>query len=158
MADPNINSGASMQHSKPLLLISLLVLLTTAQAESAIYTSFLSNSAVSGYDPVSYFTEGKPEKGKSRFKLRYKSVDWYFTSRQHREMFQQNPARYMPQYGGYCAWAVAHNTTAKGDPLHWTIYQDKLYLNYDKKIQADWAKDKSRRVQEANSNWPKVIN
>ncbi len=146
-----------MGSSKSILLFSLLVFITTARAEAPIYTSFFSNSAVGGYDPVSYFTQGQPVKGKPQFKLRYKAADWYFSSQQHREMFQNNPDKYMPQYGGYCAWAVAHDTTAKGDPLQWTIYQDKLYLNYDKKIQADWAKDKDHWIREANNHWPDVI-
>lgn len=157
ITDTNKNRGDSMRHSTPVLLFSLLLLFNNAGAESPVYTSLFSNSAVGGYDPVSYFTEGKAEKGSSRFKLRYKNVDWYFSSRQHREMFQSNPTGYMPQYGGYCAWAVAHGTTAKGDPLQWTVYQGKLYLNYDKEIQADWAKDKNHWIQEANGNWPEVI-
>lgn len=146
-----------MYLQKIILSLGALLLLTTAAAQDSIYTPLFSSSAVGGYDPVAYFTAGKPEKGKAQFKLKYKGANWYFGSTEHRRMFQMNPGKYAPQYGGYCAWAVAHDTTAKGDPLQWTIHQDKLYLNYDQKIQADWAANKDYLIEAADKNWPKVI-
>ncbi len=146
-----------MYFQKIILALGTLILLTTAAAQDAIYTSFLSSSAVGGYDPVTYFTDGKPQKGAKQFKLKYKGANWYFTSTEHRRIFQMNPGKYAPQYGGYCAWAVAHDTTAKGDPLQWTIHQDKLYLNYDRKTQRDWDKNKDRWIQLADHHWPKII-
>ncbi|WP_456404806.1 YHS domain-containing (seleno)protein [Thiolapillus sp.] len=146
-----------MHHLKIIPLLSTLLLSNAAYAEDPIYTSIFSNSAIGGYDPVAYFTTGKPEKGSKQFKLKYKGANWYFSTAEHRRMFQMNPGKYAPQYGGYCAWAVAHNTTAKGDPLQWTIYRDKLYLNYDRKIQADWAANKDQWIQAADANWPKVL-
>jgi len=128
-----------------------------AAAQDLIYTPFFSNSAVGGYDPVAYFTDGRPVKGNDRFKLKYKGANWYFASAEHRRMFQMNPGKYTPQYGGYCAWAVAHHDTAKGDPLQWTIHGGKLYLNYDKKTRSDWSADKDHWIRAGDRYWPRII-
>lgn len=142
---------------KLILFLGTSILFSTAASRELIYTPFLSSSAVGGYDPVAYFTDGKPRKGAKQFKLKYKGANWHFTSAEHRRMFQTNPGKYAPQYGGYCAWAVAHDTTARGDPLQWTIHRDKLYLNYDQKTQHDWSKNKDHWIQLADQHWPKII-
>lgn len=146
-----------MNVAKIAMFAGTLLLFAAAAAQDLIYTSFFSSSAVGGYDPVAYFTDGKPVKGNSRFKLRYKGANWYFASAGHRRMFQMNPGKYIPQYGGYCAWAVAHNDTAKGDPLQWTIHDGKLYLNYDQQTQADWNADRDHWIEAADRYWPQVI-
>ena len=139
--------------------LSFLLLFSSlnAQADSEIYTGYFSSTAVSGYDPVAYFTEGLAKKGKSQFSTRYKGADWNFKNDQNRQAFIAQPLKYAPQYGGYCAWAVAHNTTAKGDPQQWTIVDDKLYLNYDAQIQEKWLKDKAILIKKANKHWPSVL-
>jgi len=126
-------------------------------AESEIYTSFFSSSALGGYDTVAYFEKNKPVKGLDEYHLKYKGVNWYFSSQKNLEMFRANPEKYAPQYGGYCAWAVAEGDTAKGDPLHWTIHQGKLYLNYDETIKNKWLKYVDDFITRGDANWPKVI-
>ena len=128
-----------------------------AQAKDSVYTSFFSNVAVSGYDTVAYFTDDKATKGSSQFSTEYKGVKWQFKNAENLAAFKQAPEKYAPQYGGYCAWAVANNDTASGDPQQWTIEDGKLYLNYDASIQAKWLKDKSNLIQQADNNWPAVI-
>ncbi len=134
--------------------------LTSAPAkagENSIYTGFLSNLAVNGYDPVAYFKEGRPVEGSADYTLDYKGAEWRFASSENREAFRQKPEQYAPQYGGYCAWAVAQGSTAKGDPLNWRIINDKLYLNYNAEIQTRWERDASRNIRSADQNWPRVI-
>jgi YHS domain-containing protein len=76
----------------------------SAQARSAeIYTGWLSSSAVGGYDPVAYFTEGRPVAGKSAITHQWKGAAWRFASEKNRDLFKAEPAKYAPQYGGYCA-------------------------------------------------------
>jgi YHS domain-containing protein len=116
-----------------------------------------SNAAVGGYDPVTYFTQGRPAKGSKAYSLEHEGATWYFISKENRRLFQANPEKYAPRYGGYCAWAVAHGTTARGDPRQWTLYEGKLYLNYDAAIKKDWEQDKPRWIREADRNWPKVL-
>lgn len=114
--------------------------------------------AVSGYDPVAYFTLGKPTKGSDTFKTTYKGAEWRFASASNLAAFKTNPDRYAPQYGGYCAWAVSQGYTASGDPTVWKIVGNKLYLNYNQEIGARWSKNIPGFIKSANQNWPKIIN
>jgi YHS domain-containing protein len=138
----------------------LLVLVASVAAHAKspeIYTAFLSSTAVAGFDPVAYFTEGKPVAGKSDITHTWKGVVWRFSSENNRDLFKAKPETYAPQYGGYCAWAVAQGYTAKGDPNHWKIVSGKLYLNYDGNVQRNWEKDVPGHITNANKNWPKVL-
>jgi len=114
--------------------------------------------AINGYDPVGYFTAGKPVRGSSKHTSSYNGATWRFASADSKAKFDAEPAKYAPQYGGYCAWAVAKGTTAKTDPDAWRIHKGKLYLNYNKSIQARWQKDIPSNVKQADANWPKVLN
>ena len=142
---------------KIIMLFSALLLFSAVQAEDRIYTGLFSNKALDGHDPVAYFTLGRPVKGQKRFRLKYQGVDWYFSSAEHRRLFQADPEKYAPRYGGYCAWAVGHGTTARGDPQHWSIREGRLYLNYDADIQKDWLADPQRWIREADKHWPAVL-
>lgn len=135
----------------------LMIFSLQASAKSPIYTAFFSDLAVAGYDTVAYFTEHKPVKGNKRFVTEYKGAEWRFKNADNLAMFKADPEKYAPQYGGYCAWAVAMNDTAKGDPLQWTVHSGKLYLNYDTEIQTKWLKDKEGFINAADKNWPGVI-
>lgn len=130
---------------------------TVKAGESPVYTGFLSSLAVNGYDPVAYFKEGRPVEGKSDHTLEYKGAEWHFASQENREAFRQNPDQYAPQYGGYCAWAVAQGYTAKGDPMNWRVVNGKLYLNYNADIQTRWERDIPGNIKSAEQNWPRII-
>lgn len=125
-------------------------------AAGEIYTGLLSNTAVGGYDPVAYHTQGKPVQGSGSFTTRWKGATWRFASAENRALFLADPERYAPQYGGHCAWAVSQGYTAKGDPNHWRVVDGKLYLNYNAQVQTDWEKDIPGHIRNANGNWPKV--
>ena len=125
--------------------------------EKPVYTGFFSSLAVSGYDTVSYFTDGKAVKGSSSFETQWNGATWRFVSAEHRDMFLKSPEKYAPQYGGYCAWAVAHDDTASSDPEVWKIIDGKLYLNYDKDKGVVWAAEAPKFIADADKNWPKVL-
>jgi YHS domain-containing protein len=126
-------------------------------AKPPIYTPALSNVAIGGYDAVAYFTAGKPTRGSDDFKTEWRGATWKFASAANLAKFKANPGAYAPQYGGYCAWAVANGYTAKGDPLQWKIVGGKLYLNYNSEIQSRWVKDIPGFIAKGNSNWPTVL-
>lgn len=126
-------------------------------ASAPIYTSLFSNAAVGGYDTVSYFTMGKPVKGKDAFQTEWKGADWYFSSKENLEKFKANPTAFAPQYGGYCAYGVSQNATVKGDPLLWKIVDGKLYLNINRQVVDIWKKDIPGYIKQANMNWPRVL-
>lgn len=113
-------------------------------------------TALKGYDAVAYFKEGKPVKGKDDFRHEWMGAKWYFASAENRDEFAKNPEKYAPQFGGYCAWAVAHNYTASIDPEAWKIIEGKLYLNYSKDVQKKWEQDIPGFIKQGNENWPKL--
>jgi YHS domain-containing protein len=129
-----------------------------AQAKlEPVYTGIFNNVAVSGYDPVAYFTAGRPVKGDARFKLNYKGAEWRFANAANLARFKANPVAYVPQYGGYCAWAVSQGYTASGDPTVWKIVNNKLYLNYNQDVGRTWAKNIPGFIRSGDSNWPKLL-
>lgn len=147
------------------VLVGLFLLLASniVLAGDAIYTGFFSNKALDGYDTVAYFVEGKAVKGNNAYTIEYKGADWYFSSRKNRDLFVSEPDKYAPQYGGFCAWAVAaKNDRAPGDPEQWTIVRDanntpKLYLNYDSDIKQRWEQDIPGFIMKSDKNWPRLL-
>ena len=130
---------------------------TTHAKDAPVYTGLFNQVAVSGYDPVAYFTEHKPVKGDARFTLKHEGAEWRFASAENRDRFMQAPGRYAPQYGGYCAWAVSEGRTASADPLRWKIVNDKLYLNFDAEVQKKWEMNIPDHIRKADQNWPVVL-
>lgn len=122
-----------------------------------VYTAPLSNVGVSGYDVVAYFTDGRPVRGATQFRTTYQNVEYRFASAEHLAAFRANPARYLPQYGGYCAWAVSQGYTASANPNNWRIVDGRLFLNYNSEIQQRWEQDIPGHVRSADANWPRVL-
>lgn len=125
--------------------------------QAPVYTGLLSRVAVGGYDPVAYFTHGRPVRGSNRFRIMHHGYEYRFASAEHLAAFRAEPSRYAPQYGGYCAWAVSQGYTASGDPNHWRIVDGRLYLNYNAEIQRRWEGDIPGHIRDANVNWPGVL-
>ena len=149
------------KHMRALALAAIVLAFwpqAAVQARSPeIYTGILTSTAVGGYDPVAYFTEGKPVEGKRDITWSWKGVTWRFANEKNREAFKASPEKYAPQYGGHCAWAVSSGYTAKGDPKHWKIVNGKLYLNYNAKVQGDWERDVPGHIVKGDKNWPTVL-
>ena len=112
--------------------------------------------AIAGADPVAYFTEGAYVPGSEEFSHEWSGATWHFSSAENRDAFATDPQAYAPQYGGFCAWAVSQGYTAAVDPEAWKVVDGKLYLNYDKTIQARWEKDIPGNIAQADANWPEV--
>jgi YHS domain-containing protein len=130
---------------------------SAAAREAEIYTPLLSNLALSGYDAVAYFDQGRPVMGLAQFETEWKGAKFRFASAAHLARFKANPVAYAPQYGGYCAWAVSQGHRAKGDPKVWKLVGGKLYLNYDAAVQQRWTQDIPGNISRADSNWPRVL-
>lgn len=122
-----------------------------------VFTGRFSDLAVGGYDAVAYFEDGAPVKGVKEFAYQYEDATWLFSSADNLEQFKEDPDAYAPQYGGYCAWAVAQGYTAPGNPKNWSVRGGKLYLNYDSGVQAKWLKDPDGFIKTADANWPAVL-
>ena len=141
------------------LVAALVVLLAAAPALalSPVNKSLLGGVAIDGYDPVAYFTDGKPVEGSADYSFEWQGATWRFASAEHRDRFAGQPERWAPQYGGYCAWAVSQGHTADIDPAAWTVVGEKLYLNYDADVQKKWLADRDRYIRDADVNWPKLL-
>ena len=139
-----------------LALVSTTVSAVPVQAAEAIYTSWKNNLAVGGYDTVSFFS-GKPQQGKKEYTYSYAGAEWRFSTRGNLDLFKTNPSAFMPQYGGYCAWAIAHNKLAKGSPKYWYVEDGKLYLNFNNRIKRRWEKDVPSYVRKAENYWPAIL-
>ncbi len=110
--------------------------------------------ALRGYDPVAYFIDAKPVQGSPEHEWEWGGVTWRFATADNRERFHNNPERFAPQYGGFCAWAVANNYLFPVDPFAWRIVDDKLYLNANQRVQRNWERDIPGFIEKADLNWP----
>jgi YHS domain-containing protein len=146
---------------KPILIgvalwLSPVAFAPAAFAEKPVYTEAKSNTALQGYDAVAYFSMSKPVLGSAKYTVSYQGADFYFSSAANRDAFKANPAKFAPQYGGYCAWAVAQGKHAKGDARFWKIVDGKLYLNFNAGIQKKWEKDVPGFIARADKQWPEI--
>jgi YHS domain-containing protein len=106
---------------------------------------------------VAYFKQGRAVEGSSTYSTKYKGATWQFASKENLDAFVANPTAFAPQFGGYCAWTIAQNYTASGDPQVWSLVQGKLYLNYNKSVQKGWEQDIPGNIRKGDANWPKVL-
>lgn len=113
-------------------------------------------AAIRGYDPVAYFTQNKPVQGSAEHKTEYRGSTFHFASKANRDAFAADPAKYAPQYGGYCAFGTAGGYKAAIDPAAFTLVDGKLYLNYNRDVQKQWSKDTAGFIVKADKNWPTV--
>jgi len=113
--------------------------------------------AIDGTDPVAYFTEGRPVAGSSAHEVMWQGATWRFSSEENRAAFDADPEAYAPQYGGWCAWAVAEGYTASTVPNAWKIVDQKLYLNFSRGVQRRWERDIPGNIARAEANWPAVL-
>ena len=141
---------------KPWALVPVLLLASTAFAAGPVNKSFLGGTAVKGYDVVAYFEAGAAREGSADFSHDWMGAIWHFESSENRDLFAKDPDRYAPQYGGYCAYAVAHGTTADIDPSAWRILEGRLFLNKSKNIQGLWEQDIAGFIERADASWPEI--
>jgi YHS domain-containing protein len=121
------------------------------------YNTLYAGLGAKGYDVVSYFTDGKPAVGSADFAFDFGGVTWRFASQEHRDLFAKSPAKYAPQYGGFCTWGVAGGKLFDVDPVNgWTIHDGKLYLNFNAELNAVFAGDAAGFIAKAQKNWPKL--
>lgn len=127
-----------------------------AEAKPAVFTGLVAGVGAGGYDVVSYF-DGEARAGDAALTAEHDGVTYRFSSAANRERFLADPKRHLPQYGGYCAYAVSQGYTAKIDPEAWSVVDGKLYLNYSKRVRSTWEKDIAGHIRSANENWPSVL-
>lgn len=130
------------------------VLLSAAMLHAQKVNKSWTGLAIDGYDPVAYFTESRPVKGDKRFEAEFGGATYRFSSAANRDLFVKTPAKYAPQYGAFCAYAVSRGYTADTDPLAWKIVDGRLFLNYNAGAQQKWEEDVPGNIAKGDANWP----
>ncbi len=154
---PMLMSIRSFILAAGLALSALIIAPVTALANDV--TNFVEDGyAIKGTDPVAYFTEGKPVAGSKDYTAEYQGVTWLFSSAENRDKFEKDPARYAPQYGGWCATGVSFGVKIPIQPEQWKIVDGKLYLNAHAGAQRHFLKDPKASIARANENWPDIKN
>lgn len=144
------------RHWRSVLSAGLMMVLaaSAASAQRAASNVDRAGLGLKGYDPVAYLTDGRPIKGQETFTATHDGVTYRFASSEHKRQFLAEPAKYVPQYGGYCAMGVALGKKLPIDPEAFRIVDGKLYLNVNKDVQRDWVKDIPGNIARADAQWP----
>lgn len=137
---------------KKITLILFLLLIST-QAHAADEAAHI---AVSGYDVVSYFTAGKAVRGSGFNVSTHEGETYLFSSKENKAKFDANADKYLPQYGGWCAYGASLGKKFYTDPTIFEVINGKLYLNLDSDIQAKWSKDKAGFIKAADMKWKDI--
>ena len=141
-------------------LVTVNLAQTDAMAKTPVASLNLSSSglALRGYDPVAYFTAGKPVKGSSKITAKHAGGTYHFSSEANKKSFLASPAKYLPQYGGFCAYGTAAGYKVDGDPKVWNVVDGKLYLNINKSVDRAWDRKQSFYIKKADKSWTKIRN
>jgi YHS domain-containing protein len=131
--------------------------LPAAAKEPAVFTGLIEGTGAGGYDVVAYFTENAAVAGDAAISVQHDGVSYRFASTANRDAFQADPARYLPEFGGYCAYAVANGYTAKIDPEAFSVVDGRLFLNYSKSVRRQWQANQAQFIVDGDANWPKVL-
>lgn len=141
------------------LLFALLILaaLPTVAAAKDLLNLDGSGVAIQGYDPVAFFTDNRPVKGNPQFQSDYHGAKYYFASAEHKTAFDQEPNKYEPQFGGYCAYGASRGNKAPVKIEAWQIVNGRLLMQYDLDVKSDFNKDQQGNLRKADQNWPGLI-
>ena len=130
------------------------------QSQNKFFTTG-ENVAIGGYDLVAYFAQNKAIRGSQKFCERIGGVDYWFSNSENKSKFQEDPEKFLPQYGGYCAFAMAaKNAKVPSDPRTFKLHSGKLYLFFNDYYQGDpvntiipWNADERNMINNASTNW-----
>jgi hypothetical protein len=113
--------------------------------------------ALRGFDPVSYFTEGEPQRGCPSNALIWHGAVFHFRCRRHQRLFLATPRRYLPEYGAHCALAMAEGRRAEGDPTVWMRVEGRVYLARSRDVLVAWLLRREHNVEKADVAWSHFV-
>jgi YHS domain-containing protein len=140
-----------------LFLLSLSIVGSVFAGGKSLLNLDKNNVAIQGYDPVAFFTDNKPVKGNAEFKSTFLGATYFFASAEHKKLFDKEPAKYEPAFGGYCAYGVSRNKVVEIDPEAFQIVDGRLLLQYSKGVQSEFNKNTQGNLAKANANWPELV-
>jgi YHS domain-containing protein len=139
------------------MILALMLLSAPSFAADLVNVAGASHIAMEGYDPVAFFTDSKPVKGSPSISATHLGAVYFFASEDHKRLFTVSPDKYLPQYGGFCAFAASRDALAPVDISTWQIRNGKLYLNFDHDILKMFNADIDGNVAKADANWPGLV-
>jgi len=145
-----------MKKKIQVLVIALIFALSAFTQKAEIFSH--EGKAIRGYDPVAFFTSNMPVKGSAAFEYKWRDAVWQFASKENLEAFEKDPVKYAPQFGGYCAYGTSRGYKAPTETDTWTIVDNKLYFNYNRKVKDIWSKNQQALIEKANQLWPEIRN
>lgn len=113
--------------------------------------------AINGADPVAYFQTAKPDARGNDYKVLWRGAEWQFDSMKAMTLFESNPEKFAPRFGGYCAYAASKGYLAPTIPEAWTIYEGRLYLNANLRARELWLQDVPGNIAKGEANWPGIL-
>ncbi len=146
-----------MMTRKTCIILALCSAVSCHAIETVNTKGFGNKAAIKGYDPVAYFLRSSAVKGSKEIEYEWMGATWRFSSRGSRDIFAAHPEKYAPQYGGYCAYAMASGKTAAIDPDQFTILNGKLYLNYSEKVNSIWSENREEFIRKADQQWKALL-
>ncbi len=149
---PDMKTKSFLRH----LAVLLCAVVFSVSAQAGPKNLDKTGKALQGYDPVAFFTDRKPVKGQPTIHSTVDGAKYYFATEEHKKMFDKNPSKYEPAYGGWCAWGVVKGDKIKIDPDAFQIADGRLLLQYNKSVRSTFNKDIQGNVKKADANWPEV--
>ena len=139
------------------LLLTISLLSASAFAGDLVNVSGANKTAVNGYDPVAFFTDSKPVHGSPSISAEYKGATYLFATDEHKKLFTATPEKYLPQYGGFCAYGVGRGKLVEVDINTWQVRDGKLYLNLNPDVLKKFNAEIEGNLAKADKNWPGLV-
>jgi YHS domain-containing protein len=139
------------------IILTLILLSVTAQAQKRLVNTDKQGLALKGHDPVAFFTQGRPVAGDYRYESNYNGTRYRFASAENKKLFDVDPARYVPQFGGFCAYGVSRGYAVDVELDAFQIVDGRLLMQYDKSVRDRFNQDTEGNLKRADANWPKVV-
>jgi len=142
---------------KLLLMLTVFSVLSSLAVAKELNNLDRNGVSIQGYDPVAFFTDNRAVKGDPKIQSEYHGAKYYFASTEHKAAFDKEPAKYEPQFGGYCAYGASQGHPAPIKIEAWQIVNGRLLMQYDLDIKDKFNKDQQGNLRKADQNWPGII-
>jgi YHS domain-containing protein len=140
------------------ILLAMLGITNAQHFEEKYFNNIDDNGVIlNGYDPVAFFTDGKPVKGDPGLQYKYNDATYYFASQEHLRLFKENPEKYKPQFGGWCAYAVSLGRIAPINVSTFSIVNGRLVIQHNQRAVNGWNEDVQGNLKLADKYWPEVV-
>lgn len=140
-----------------IVLVLILALAGLAQAQKRLVNTDKQGLGLKGHDPVGFFTEGRPVLGRAQYESTYNGVRYRFGSAENKRLFDADPAKYEPQFGGFCAYGVSRGYAVDIELDAFQIVNGRLLMQYNKDVREKFNEEPQANLRKADEKWPKVV-